>query len=163
MNNPKDVHEGIPPFLQRAPATAPGVSKPESESVMSDVNVEAPAEAPVKAPRKPRSKPAKAAKPTKVAKPAKAAKPAVKAAKAQPKASKVKRDEFGIKVGTVKHKAVQMYASKRGATLAEVKDKVGSLQLNVLTDLAAKGFKVKREKSKGKGGRVATRYFLIAK
>ena len=55
-----------------------------------------------------------------------------------------------------------MYARKNGATLAEVKEALGSVQLNVLVGLEAEGFTVNKEKEKIEGQRPVTRYFLKA-
>ena len=109
-------------------------------------------------------------KATKVAKPpVKAAKTAAKPAKApakvaKPKAEKaeVPRDAFGLKKGSLKSNAAAMYNRKNGATLVEVKDKLGSVQLNVLTELEAKGHTVEKVKEERKEGRAVTRYILKA-
>ena len=118
----------------------------------------------------PKAKPAKAKAKTKPAKPAKAkpakAKPAAKGkAKAAPKARKepAGKDAFGLRIGSIKSKAAALYAGKKGATLAEVKEAVGSIQLNVLTELKEKGFKIKETKEAGEGKRQVTRYHLSAK
>lgn len=105
------------------------------------------------------------------AKPAKkaAAKPAVKAkaekpAKvAKPKADTAKKDKWGFREGSAKSKAVALYAAKGGATLEEVKEAVGSVQLNVLNGLEAEGHTVDRKKEVREGQRPVTRYRLIAK
>jgi hypothetical protein len=119
-----------------------------------------------------------AAKPTKQAKPAKnkpvrAAVKAKGAAKAKPakgaKARKArtidpaKLDQFGLRKGSIKSQAAAMYASKKGATLNEVKEALESTQFNVLTELEGKGFKVLRSQVPGVGARAATKYNLIAK
>jgi hypothetical protein len=104
-------------------------------------------------------------KPNGERKAAKGAKLAPKAAKAAVKAPKGKAavDQFGYRVGSIKSQAAAMYASKRGATLAEVKAKLNSVQLNLLTDVATKGFKVSKVKEDGPGPRQVTRYFLRSK
>ena len=168
MDNGNDDDLGIPQVLRRSPATVPGKTKPESEdSSMSDVDVGEDVSPSVKVPRKVRAKANGAAKPVKAAgkaaKPVKAAGKAVKAkAKAAkaPKAAKTPLDDFGFREGSIKSQAAAMYASKKGATLAEVKAKVGSVQLNLLTELMANGHKVKRTKVDGTGSRQVTRYFL---
>jgi len=155
----------IPEFLKRAIGKANAQS--ESEAQMSDMTVDTPDpdEAPAK-PRKPRSKANGAVKPAVKAKPAKVkAKPASKPAKAKAKAKAastglVDRDKYGFSLGTLKSKAAAMYASKSGATLKEVSDKLGSVQLNLLKGCVAKGFKVIRKKEEGSGSRKVTRYFL---
>lgn len=174
MNTNPDVDEalGIPEFLKRAEPKA--AAPVQSEVVkMSDVDADPVEQAPTKA-RKPRKAAAKAngaSKPAKVVKAAPkatkaASKPAKVKAKAKAKAkapSKVQRDAYGFKVGTIKAQAAAMYASKKGATLGEVKDKLDSVQLNLLTKLESEGFKVSKVKEDGPGSRQVTRYFLRAK
>jgi hypothetical protein len=53
-------------------------------------------------------------------------------------------DQFGIRLGTNKSKAAAMYAAGNGATLNEVKEALGQIHFNVLTQLEKKGFKVDR-------------------
>jgi hypothetical protein len=122
-------------------------------------------------PRKPRkviskgngaSKPAKAIKAAPKAKKA-ASKPAKGKAKAKKAASTAAVDQFGFRVGSLKAQAAAMYASKRGATLEEVKAKLKSVQLNLLTKLEGEGYKVSKVKEDGPGARQVTRYFLRAK
>jgi hypothetical protein len=72
-------------------------------------------------------------------------------------------DDFGLRIGSVKSTAANMYARHAGATLAEVKGTVGSIQFNVLRELESKGFALERKIEDGKGGRKATRYFLHTK
>jgi hypothetical protein len=110
--------------------------------------------------------PVQAPKPKAIKKPkAKAkvkAKPAKKAA-AKPKAakkSKIQLDQFGLRKGSARSQAAAMYARKNGATLAEVEEKIGSIQLNVLKDLEAEGWKIEVEKEKRKNSRPANRYWL---
>lgn len=151
----------IPAFLKRLP----DVKANPSEVVMVEdatagpvaSEVEAPvAPAPTKPPRakaKPKAPKAKAKPPAK----AKAkAKPAPKA-KAKP------LDAFGIRAGTIKSKAAAMYSKGKGATLAEVKKSLGSVQFNLIGELAGKGFRVERKEEKGPGGRNVTRYRLYQK
>lgn len=86
-------------------------------------------------------------------KPAKAAKP--------PRASKVERDKYGLKVGSLRSKAAALYASKKGATLAEVAEKLGSsTQYNVLVALEKRGFKVEKFPESGKGRKSVMRFKL---
>jgi hypothetical protein len=110
-------------------------------------------------------KPVKAASAPKAAKAAKVAAKPEKAPKAAPKASKAaaKLDQYGFREGSNKSKAIAMYARKGGATLDEVKDRIGSIQLNCLTKLEADGYTVEKEKEKHDGKRAVTRYFLKAK
>jgi hypothetical protein len=122
--------------------------------------------------RKAAAKPAKQAKPAKN-KPAKAAVKATGKAKTKParvgKARKprtvdpAKLDQFGLRKGSIKSRAAAMYASKKGATLNEVKAALESTQFNVLTELEGKGFKITRTQVPGIGARQATKYHLSAK
>jgi len=166
MDDPKGTLD-IPEFLKRAI----GKANAPSEATMSNVDVESDP-TPVKAPRrKAPSKAngaAKAAKGTKQApakvkaasKPAKG-KAAVKAkAKAKGTRKLVERDEYGYALGTLRSKAAAMYASKTGATLEEIVEKLGSVQLNLLKTLAEAGHKVTKKKEEGSGNRKVTRYFL---
>lgn len=174
-NDPKtpDDQLEIPQFLRRAvPADEPPAGQPV-ESVMVSAATETEAPAPkAKVAKAPKANGAAngAAKATTKAKPApKAAKPAktpakAKAAPAKAKAeSTVKRDAYGYRVGSLKAQAAAMYGSKHGATLGEVKAKLNSTQLNLLTELEAKGFKVKKTKEGGEGSRQVTRYYLTTK
>ncbi len=125
-------------------------------------------------PKRPRKavRAAKAAKPAKN-KPAKAPVKAKGTAKAKPgrvpKARKTrtadpaKQDQFGLRKGSIKSRAAAMYASKKGATLNEVKEALDSTQFNVLTELEGKGFKIARGLVPGIGARQATRYKLLPK
>ena len=139
---------------------------PTSE-VMSDtevVDVVETAPEPVKV-TKPKAKKVSAKAPTKKAKyvkstPKKAVKKAVAKAKAKVTKPKAEKDAYGLRKGSLKSLAAAMYARKNGATLEEVKDKVGSTQLNVLTELEAAGYGVKQEKQKRKGKRDVFRYWL---
>ncbi len=122
--------------------------------------------------RKAAATPAKQAKPAKN-KPAKAAVRAKGAAKAKPaRGAKVRKartvdpaklDQFGLRKGSIKSQAAAMYASKKGATLNEVKEALESTQFNVITELEGKGFKVLRSQVPGVGARAATSYRLVAK
>lgn len=126
------------PIAPKAPAKAKGAAKPKVT-----------AKAPVKAKASPKA-------------PAKAAKAPEKAKAAKPKAA-VKKDMYGFRDGSTKSKAVAMYARKSGATLAEVKEKLGSVQLNVLNALEEGGYEVERKTEKRDGARAVTRYFLKGK
>jgi hypothetical protein len=138
-------------------------TKTFSPAEAATASVEAPAKAPrtVKAKSNGAGKPAKAAK-AKAAKPAKAAKAKAKQAAKAP-AKPVKLDQFGFRVGTLKSRAAAIYASKRGATLAEVRNKLESTQFNLLTELKGKGFKIREEQVQGEGTRKVTRYTIQPK
>src|SRR6516162_5548017 len=130
-----------------------------------------PIEAVPKARRKVKAKPpeAEAAKPAK-AKPAAKAKAAVMGktkAKAPVKAKRnrdpAKLDEYGYRKGSIRSKAAHLYASKKGATLAEVKAKLGTVtQYNVLTELQKRGFELRRKAERNRDGRDVTRFFISA-
>lgn len=64
-------------------------------------------------------------------------------------------DVWGIREGTARSKAAALYARAEGASLAEVKEVVGSVQYNVLTEMKAKGYTVTVT-----GGRGKQRYHL---
>ncbi len=110
--------------------------------------------------KKPASKPGKGKAAPKAGKPAKASK--AKAA-SKPKGEKVPLDRFGFREGSVKSKAAAMYADGKGATLAEVKEALGSVQLNLLKELEGKGFTVTKKREAQEGQRPSTRYKLSGK
>lgn len=87
--------------------------------------------------------------------------------KKKPKARRAtqtaKLDEFGLRLSSVRSRAAALYAREEGATLAEVKDQVGSVQFNILTQLKKKGFTVTERKEAGANNRTVTRYFLQPK
>ena len=72
------------------------------------------------------------------------------------------RDKFGFRVGSLKSKAAAMYASKNGATLAEVKAALHSPQFNLLTELKDRRVKIKTTLVPGEGTRKVTRYQIVA-
>jgi hypothetical protein len=72
-------------------------------------------------------------------------------------------DSFGFRKGSLKSRAAAMYASKRGATLNEIKTKLKSTQFNVLNQLRKQGYKVKKAKEKGVANRQATRYSVVVR
>ena len=147
----KRMSESVETGTETAPpkAKANGAAKPAPKAA-------------AKAAGKPKAK-AAAKAPAKKAAP-KAAKKAAKAAPAKaPRKAPAEKDEFGLSKGSAKSQAAAMYARKNGATLAEVKEKVGSIQLNVLNALEEAGHTVEREKVERKGERPVTRYRLIAK
>ena len=109
---------------------------------------------PAKRPRKAAVKATGKAKPVK----AKAAKGAAKPRQRDPS----RLDQFGLRKGSNKSKAAALYSRGKGATLAEVRDAVGSTQFNVLTELNGKGYKVEKSQAKGLR-RPITRYRLVPK
>lgn len=138
---------------------------------------EAEADAPAaKTPAKSKPKPNGAVKAKAKAKPkadakggkkvaAKKAAPAKGKAKdrAKPVRDPAKLDAFGFRKGTIKSNAAALYAAKSGATLAEVKEAVGSVQFNLLKEVEEKGHTITRKTEKGDGARDVTRYKLTAK
>ena len=73
----------------------------------------------------------------------------------------VERDQFGFRKGSKKSLAAALYSGKKGATLAEVKEKTGSSQLNLLTELKGRKVKIETTKEKGAGKKQVTRYKII--
>ena len=65
-------------------------------------------------------------------------------------------DVFGFRKGSMRSDAAMMY--RAGATLDEVKGVLGSIQYNVLTALAAKGFNVTEKVIKNDNKRKVIRY-----
>ena len=100
--------------------------------------------------------------------------PPIKRASERPKGNKTgakrkprtfdpdKLDQFGFRLGSKKSKAAAMYGSKNGATLAETKKALKSVQYNVLSELVEKGYKIKRSVDTGDENRKITRFHLIA-
>lgn len=169
-NEPNDPLE-IPAFLRRDSENRAEFMK-MSEAVESEVTsepVKKPAKVKTNGAAKPKAAVKAASKPkAKVAKPAKvkakAAKAPAKAKVAKPKAeSKAEKDAYGLRKGSSKSKAAALYARKSGATLEEVKEAVGSIQLNVLKDLEEEGYTVDKKKDQRDGQRPVTRYFLKSK
>lgn len=74
-----------------------------------------------------------------------------------------KLDRFGFRKGTLKSEAAALYSSRNGATLAQVREKTGSVQFNLIVELEAKGYKIDRTTAESKGRRPATRYHIHAK
>lgn len=105
-------------------------------------------------------KPKRKKKTAKPVKPAKVKKP-LKKAKAKKETTPL--DDFGFRKGTIRSKAAAMYSSAKGATIMEVKAKLGSVQYNMLINLEQNGFKLVRKEIDGLGNRPATRFFLHAK
>lgn len=152
MNDPRNTaEEGIPEFLLREddePKAAPKrvrttKVKPEPANEPETDGEQTPA-VPADAPETPAQP--KAAKTTKKRVTGRAA---------------VEKDAFGFAIGTLKSRAASLYAARDGATAAEVKAALGSLQLNLLTVLVKRGFTVTKAKEKAdKNERLVTRYFL---
>lgn len=103
---------------------------------------------PAKAVAKPKAAPKATAKPAKGSEKPKAVKPAAE------------KDTFGLRKGSTKSQAAALYARKSGATLAEVKDAVGSIQLNVLKNLEEEGYVIEKKKESREGSRPVFRYWL---
>jgi len=158
----------IPDFLVRDPVTntAEFMMSEQAQEIMKEKAK--PQARPAKTETKPKAAKAKApakaqAAKTKPAKKAKSAKPVAKPKKvAAKKADKSEKDQFGLRKGSTRSTAAAMYARKSGATLEEVKEAVGSIQLNVLKELEATGFVVEKEKQTRSGKRPLTRYWLKA-
>ncbi len=70
-------------------------------------------------------------------------------------------DEFGFAKGSINSMAAALYGREEGATTAEIKNRLGSPQLNLFKVLAKKGYTIKKEQTKTEEGRKVTRYFII--
>ena len=134
-----DVPQAVEPATVEVPAPKP--------------NGNAGAESPTKKPRKARSKPARKLKAK--------GKPRAKAAKRRI-SDPAKVDQFGLRKGSIKSRAASIYSRGKGATLADVRDAVGSTQFNVLSELKKRGYKIQKSSAKGQH-RAVTRYHLIPK
>lgn len=88
----------------------------------------------------------------------KSRKPANGNAKTKPAASV---DRFGFRVGSKKSQAAAMYASKKGATLGEVKEALKSSQFNLLSELKERKVQIDQIKVPGPGARQVTRYHIV--
>ena len=179
--------ESVPMFKRMS---APVFAKADDEGVEATETeapapaVKTPAKAPAKAKGERKAKPAGKvaakgnghAKPTVKAKgkaPVKAAAKTPAKAKGASKAKgtdkaprqrdPAKLDGYGFRLGTTKSKAAALYAKGKGATLAEVKAEVGSVQFNLLTELEAAGWAIEKSEVKNDGGRKVTRYKIRAK
>jgi len=86
-----------------------------------------------------------------------------KAKTAKKPAKEAKVDRYGFREGTARSIAAAMYSAPKGATLAEVKAKTGTVQYNILNELRAKGYKVTTKEVAGQANRPATRYHLSAR
>lgn len=162
----------------------------DNESVKAEEKAETPAEAPATETKKGKTeksaskgkaaktaakkdkatakkdKPAKAdAKKGKAEKPAKAKKDDKKSSKPKgepkPKKPAAERDQFGFRKDSKKSQAAKLYASKKGATLAEVKAATNSSQLNLLKELEEKGYTIEQTKVAGSGKKQVTRYKIL--
>ncbi len=71
------------------------------------------------------------------------------------------RDEFGFVEGSINSMAAKLYAREEGATTAEIKNRLGSPQLNLFKVVVKKGYTIKKEQTKTEEGRKVTRYFII--
>jgi len=108
--------------------------------------------------------PAPKARPKAKAKAIKVAVKPMKTAKPKRHRDPNKLDEFGYRKGSTRSKAAHLYAGKKGATLTEVKTKLGTgTQYNVLTELEGRGFKVRRATEKNRAGREITRFYVEAR
>jgi hypothetical protein len=58
-------------------------------------------------------------------------------------------DQYGFKVGSLRSKAAALYTF--GATREYVKLRLGSTQLNVLSELESKGYKILKTRVREKG------------
>jgi len=136
------------------------------DSALATEEAEAPARKPAKAKANGHAKeatPMKAAKPAKAAKAEKPAKAKAKAERKERTVDPAKLDKFGFRKGSIKSNAAAIYAKGKGATLAEVKEAVGSNQFNLLTEVEARGHTVLKTSVSGEGTRKVTRYKITAK
>jgi hypothetical protein len=140
-------------------ATEQPTETPEATEEVAEV----PAEAAAESPKPKKGKPKGPAKPKKQAKPAKpVTKPVKKPAKTATAKQADDRDRFNFRVGSKRSTAATMYSTGKGATLAEVRLKTGSVMLNMLKELMAKGYEVKKSKeTSGAGKKQVTRYYLV--
>ena len=74
-----------------------------------------------------------------------------------------KLDQFGFRLGSKKAQAAAMYASKKGATLAEVRGALQSTQFNLLTEIEKRGFKIERMPATGEHDRKVTRFHIAGR
>ena len=83
---------------------------------------------------------------------------------ARPRQPPAPPDQFGFRTGSLKSQAAAMYASKKGATLAEVRAALNSSQFNVLHELEERrGITIERTQVDGTGPRKVTRYRIVTK
>ena len=81
----------------------------------------------------------------------------------KPASEAPKLDRFGFRLGSLKSQAATMYASKKGATLGEVKAALKSTQFNLLTELEGKGHRIERTEAPGKNNRKVTKFRIVTK
>lgn len=165
MDEPKQPDNDsldLPSFLKRDPVTnkAEYMAMSDTEDLNETKGKARPAKT-VKSnsQTKPNLEARKSLKKAKPAKEAKAVKVRTKTVKVE---TKPEKDQFGLRKGSARSEAAAMYARKSGATLAEVKERVGSVQLNVLTTLANEGWEVEKKMEKHANQRPVTRYWLRA-
>ena len=139
------------------PAGKPRKAAAKPAKAASPANGAAKANGKAKVTAKGAKAPAKKAAPAATAKPVKA-----KAKKAERQRDPAKLDQWSFRKGSIKSKAAAMYAKAKGATLAEVKEEVGSVQFNLLTELKEAGHSVEVDQVKA-NGRLVNRYKLVAK
>lgn len=150
-------------------ANAPKAEKPAKEPKAKKAK-KAKSDKPAKTATNGHSKPKAEAKGTTKAKARAASAATPKATKGKAKAPAAQRqrdltklDAYGFRLGTIKAKAAAMYAKGKGATLADVKAALGSVQFNLLTEVKERGFTVEEADVKGPTGRIVTRYKIVAK
>ena len=165
MSTTFDDYPEFPDFLKRKPPATPtkvsSVMKPDD----IDPAVEADADTPPAKPKAKRTKKAKVAKAKGKSKKAvaKAGKKAKGKLKEKRNRDPAKLDQFGFRKDSIKSRAAALYASKKGASLAEVKAEVGSVQFNILSQLEGEGYEITKSEFKNERGRTATRYKLSQK
>lgn len=99
-----------------------------------------------------------ATKKTKKAAPKKEVKKAATKEK-EPEPVNSKKDKYGFRPGCIKSRAADMYCSEDGATLAEIKNKTGSTQYNVLKELEKQGYTITKKFVDGRGARPIIRFW----
>jgi len=151
-----DDTNGNSQFAQEAAAPSEAPKPSWIEAVPPTEEEEAVAEADAEAVEAPKPKKRK----TKVVKKAKAPTAKLKKKAKLPPAG---LDDYGFRKGSIRSKAAVMYASAKGATLAEVRAKLGGTQYNMMTELKKRGFKITTKVVDGVGNRPASRYFLQQK
>lgn len=147
----------LPEFLRRDANTQ------ESEPMKVSSPLKANDETAPQATPKPRKALAKPARAHKASNGNGKAPKVTKATRAARTVDPAKLDRFGFRKGSLKSQAAAMYSSRKGATLAEVKEALESTQFNLLTELEAAGFEIEKTPIKGNGPRKITRYRVIPK
>lgn len=87
----------------------------------------------------------------------------VKKSKGKARGPVLPLDDFGFRKGSIRSKAAALFSRPQGATLNEIKAKLGSVQYNTLAELKNKGFKVTSKEEDGKSNRPQTRFWLHLK